>query len=182
MRMFLTGIATLAVAGATFVASAQPAGPGRGQGRRGDGPNPSAWKQELGLSDEQSAQLQKLWQDERKQAVRRRADMQIARMELDEALNAKTIDEKIVAAKVQALTQLQATALKARVDRRLAVAKLLTPEQREKMKQIRHVRFEGRGRGFGRHGRFGAGPADGRMGAGGPGGAGGAEQAEEGER
>ena len=85
MRMFSTGIATLAVAGAALVATAQP-GAGRGRGRHGEGPNPAVLKQELGLSDEQSAQLQKLWQEERKQAIRRRADMEIARMELEQAL------------------------------------------------------------------------------------------------
>jgi Spy/CpxP family protein refolding chaperone len=170
MRMILTGIATLAVAGATLVASAQAAGLERGQGRHGDGPNPAALKQALGLSDEQSAQLSKLWQDERKQAIRRHADMEIARVDLDEALNAQTIDEKVVAAKVQALTTLQATALKARVDQRLAVAKVLTPEQREKMKQLRREhRFGDRGRGFGRQGHAGAGPSRRPMGSTGPG-------------
>jgi Spy/CpxP family protein refolding chaperone len=159
MRMILTGIATLAVAGAALVAAAQPGG-GRGRGRHGDGPNPAVLKQELGLSDEQSAQLQKLRQEERKQAIRRRADMEIARMELEQALDAATVDEKVVAAKVQALTQLQAAALKARVDHRLAIGKLLTPEQREKMKQLKQEhRGRDRGRERGRHGRFGSGPA-----------------------
>jgi Spy/CpxP family protein refolding chaperone len=147
MRMILTGIAALAVAGAALVAAAQP-GDGRGKGRHGDGPNPAVLKQELGLSEE------------RKQANRRRADMEIARMELEQALDAATVDEKVVAAKVQALTQLQAAALKARVDHRLAIGKLLTPEQREKMKQLKQEhRGRDRGRERGRHGRFGSGPA-----------------------
>jgi Spy/CpxP family protein refolding chaperone len=155
MRMILTGIATLAVAGAGVVAMARPAGP-----RHGEGPNPAVLKQELGLSDEQSAQLQKLRQEERKQAIRQRADMEIARMELDQALDAATVDEKAVAAKVQALTQLQAAAVQARVDQRLAVRKLLSPEQRDKMRQLtREHRGRDRGRDRGRQGRFGAGPA-----------------------
>lgn len=159
MRMFSIGIAALALAGAGLVANAQPE-PGRGMGRHGDGPNPVVLKQQLGLSDEQSAKLQNLWQEEHKQAIRRRADMQIARMELDEALSAATIDEKAVDAKVQALTQLQAAALKARVDQRIAVAKLLTPEQRAKMKQLRwERRGKDGGRGWGGQGRHGAGPA-----------------------
>ena len=180
MRMFLTSMATLAVAGAALVASAQPAGP-EGRGRHGDSANSGALKQALGLSDEQAAQLRKLWQDERKQAIRRRADMQIARMELDEALNAPTLDEKAVGLKVQALTQLQATALRARGDQRLAVAKLLTPEQRAKMQQLRREHgIRNVGHGWGRQGHAGAGPAGRRMGPGGPGGGpGGAEEEEE---
>ncbi len=158
MRMFLTSIATLAVAGATVVMA--QAGHDRGMGRHGEGPDPAVLKQELGLSDEQAAQLQKLQQEERKQAIRRRADAQVARIELEQALEAATIDEKLVAAKVQALTQLHAAGLKARVDQRLAIAKLLTPEQREKMKQLKQEhRGRDRGRERGRRGRLGAGPA-----------------------
>lgn len=156
MRMFSTGIAALAIAGAALVATAQ-AGTGRGKGWHGEGPNPAVLKQELGLTDEQAAQVQKLHQERRTQAIRRRADIQIARIELEQALEAATIDEKVVAAKVQTLTQLQADAVKARVDQRLAVAKLLTPEQRQKMKELRQE-HRGRRGGERRQGRR-AGPA-----------------------
>ncbi len=164
MRMILTGIATLAVAGAALVVAAQPAGRGgRGDGpRHGQGPHPAMMKQALGLSDAQAAQLQTLREEERKAGIRRRADIRIARMELDESLDAATIDEKLVATKVAALDQLQAAALQARVDHRLAVYKLLTPEQRAKMKQLARE-HRGRDRGWGRdrkhEGRFGVGPA-----------------------
>ncbi len=173
MRMTLTSFATLAVAGTALVASAQQAGPGP---QRHDGGR-AGFQQALGLSDEQVTQLRKLRQDDRKQAIRRRADMQIARMELNEALGAPTIDEKVVAAKVQALTQLQSSALRARVDQRLALARILTPEQRAKMQQLRrehgfrNVAHRAWGRG---ERRFGGGPDGGRrMGPGAPGAAGG---------
>jgi hypothetical protein len=57
-------------------------------------------------------------------------------MELDELLDAASVDEKAVAAKVKALADLQAAALKARVDHRLAVRKMVTAEQLEKMKML----------------------------------------------
>jgi Spy/CpxP family protein refolding chaperone len=130
---------------------------------------------QLGLSDEQEAQLRKLHEDGRKAAIRRRADTAIARMELEEALGAATVDEKAVAVKLKAVTELQAAAAKARVDQRLAVRKLLTPEQYAKMKQLRQERradrFSGRrGPGRGMRGRPG-GPGVGQGGA--PGGFGG---------
>ncbi len=148
MHKFWIGVGAVVVAGAALVANAQP-GPGRGMGRHGDGPKPAVLERQLGLSDEQSAKLQSLRQEERKQSIRRRAEMQVARMELDEALGAATIDEKAVNAKVETLTQLQAAALKARVDHRLAVARLLTPEQRAKMLRSERPRGD-RNRGWGR--------------------------------
>jgi Spy/CpxP family protein refolding chaperone len=93
-------------------------------------------KAELGLSDEQDAQLRKLHQDQRKAQIRRRADLQIARMELQELLAAKTVDEKAIAVKVKEITDQGALGLKSHVDTQLAVRKVLTPEQLEKMKQF----------------------------------------------
>jgi Spy/CpxP family protein refolding chaperone len=143
-----TGILT----GAVFIvmaslAGAQPAPSGtreRGPARmeRAPRPNRAALERELGLTPEQSAQLRQLRADERKQAIRRRADLAIARIELDEALRAPTIDEKLVAQRVRAVSELQAAAVRAGADRRLALRKLLTPEQQE---TLRTFTREGRG-------------------------------------
>jgi len=104
------------------------------------------------------SQLRKLRQDERKLAIRRRADLQIARMELDELLDAASVDEKAVAAKVKAMADLQAASLKARVDHRLALRKVVSAEQLEKMKMLRRqhrhgLRRDGRGPEGGPRGR-----------------------------
>ena len=107
--------------------------PGRGPGGR-EGRDIQA---ELGLSESQYAQLKQMRVDERRAAIRRRADIQIARLELNELLDAAAPDEKVVAAKVKELNELQAAAVKARVDARLALGKILSPEQREKLHQMR---------------------------------------------
>ena len=160
----MTRIATLAVVGTVLAVTAQ-AGPRRGRDWRGERPGPAVLDQQLGLSAEQAAKLQALRQEGRKEAIRRRADLQLARIELDEALNAASIDEKLVAEKLQSLNRLQAAALQARVDQRLACAKVLTPEQRAKMRQLRgEWRGRDRGRPWGRKGRVGTGPAGGPMG------------------
>jgi Spy/CpxP family protein refolding chaperone len=99
-------------------------------------------KQEMGFSDDQVAQLSKLRSDARKLAVRRMADIQIARMELRELLDATGVDERAIGAKVKELGDLRTSALKAQVDRRLAMRRILTPEQQEKLKQIIRHRLE----------------------------------------
>ena len=120
--------------------------------------------------------MHKLHSAERKAAIRRHADTAIARMELDEALSAPTVDEKLVAAKVKALADLQAASVQARADRRLAVRKLLTPEQEAKMSQLMRDRRAGRAahRGARRQG-------PGRRGHMGPGGGPGGPSAPDGE-
>ena len=129
-RLAVAGV--LMVAGAVGVVAAQEMGPGRRQGR----PDPAAIQAELGLSPDQAAQMKKLRDDGRKQAIRQRADLAIARIELQEAMDAPSVDDKLVAARVKAVSDLQASSLKARTDQRMAMRRLLTPEQQEKMKQL----------------------------------------------
>jgi Spy/CpxP family protein refolding chaperone len=136
----LAGIGILAVAGSVVVAAAQERP--RGTGVR---PDRAALPAELGLSAEQTAQIQKLRVEGRKQAIRLHADLAIARMELAEAVDGPTVDEKMVAAKVKAVSDLQAAALKARTDERLAMRRILTPEQQEKMKQLTQRNRQERG-------------------------------------
>jgi Spy/CpxP family protein refolding chaperone len=124
------------------LAAAQPEAVGPREPRSGEvrerthRPDGAALERQLGLSDEQAEQLRRLRADERKQAIRRRADLAIARLDLDEALDAPTVDEKLVATRVRAVSDLQAAEVRARADRRLAVRKVLTPEQQEKLRQL----------------------------------------------
>ncbi len=126
---------TLVAAGAVAVWAQEP-----GPGRRGEWtgrPDPARLQAELGLTADQAAQLKKLRDDGRKQAIRQRADLSIARIELEEAMDASTVDEKLVAARVKAVSDLEASALQARTNQRLAMRRVLTPEQQEKMKQLK---------------------------------------------
>jgi Spy/CpxP family protein refolding chaperone len=165
MRMrLLVAVSLLAVAGTVAVATAQERP--RRQGR----PDFASLEKELGLSADQSAQLGKLRAEGRKQAIRQRADVAIARLELQELMDATTVDEKAVAAKVKAISDLQAAALLARTNQRLAMRRLLTPEQQEKMRQLapRQGRPGRQGR-MGRPGRAGRpGPGMAPPGPGGP--------------
>jgi hypothetical protein len=66
-------------------------------------------------------------------------------------MEAPVVDQKAIDAKVEAISGLQAAGLKARTDQRLALRRVLSPEQQEKMKQLMR---ENRGpRGPGRRGR-----------------------------
>lgn len=159
-KQILVAALIAAGTGAAFAASGGgegPGRPGRRPGMEGRRPGLESMREELGLSDQQVDELRSLFSQHHKGAIRQRADLQVARVELQELIHATNLDEKAIAAKVKAVADLQAAALRARVDGQLAVQKVLTPEQREKLRDLRPgfrggrgPGGEGRRRGFGR--------------------------------
>ncbi len=136
-RQLLLAVGVLAAGGAALAALPDP-------DPAPAGPNVVRIQKELGLSDTQASQLKKLWSDQRKANIRRRADMAIARMEVEELLEAPTVDEKALNLKVKELSDMQGGALRSRVDAHLALRKLVTPEQLEKLRALRHEGRRGR--------------------------------------
>ncbi len=140
-KQILATVVILAGAGVAFAQmgpgrGAGPAGPGeRGRGR-GPGMDPMALRQELGLSDAQVDQLRKMRVESRKADIRRRADLQVARLDLHELMTASALDERAVTAKAKEVSDLQAAGFRAHVDSMLAMRKVLTPEQVEKLRTI----------------------------------------------
>jgi len=135
-KQVLLALGVVVAAGLALAAAQDPErGPGPARPRRAM--DPGVMKQELGLSDQQASQLQKLRLDARKTAIRRRADTQLARLGLQEQLHAPSVDEKALQARVKELSDLQAANLRARVDAQLALRRILTPDQQEKLKELR---------------------------------------------
>ncbi len=122
-----------------------------------------ALQSDIGLSDEQMAELRRIRSGGRKAAIRRNAEMRIARLELDEILGAATVDEARIAARVKAISDLQAAAFKDRIESRLAVRRLVTAEQYQKMQQQKRRAVRAR------RGRLMRRPMAGESGSSGPG-------------
>jgi Spy/CpxP family protein refolding chaperone len=97
-----------------------------------------ALQSDIGLTDAQVAEIRRIHSEGRKAAIRRNAEMRIARMELGELLGAATVDEAKVAARVKAISELQSAAFKERTEGQLAIRRLVTAEQYQKMQQVRH--------------------------------------------
>jgi Spy/CpxP family protein refolding chaperone len=149
-KQVLVTLGFLAMAGVVAAAGMQGPGPGaRRAGRMGGGPGGPGGpdlpklKEQLGLSDAQLEQLRTLRADHQKIQIRRRADQEIARLELHQLMTATALDEKAVAVKVKELGDLGSAALKARVDSHLALRKVLTPEQQKKMHELRPMMHRG---------------------------------------
>jgi Spy/CpxP family protein refolding chaperone len=138
-KQVLAVLGVLALGGAALAVAQAPGAAGRARRARAAG-NVEMVKERLGLTQAQADELEKLRSQARRAAIQRRADEQLARLDLEELMKAETLDEKAIAAQIERLTKLHGAALKARVDERLAMRKILTPEQLQKLKQLRAER------------------------------------------
>lgn len=102
-------------------------------------------KQEIGLSDEQAAAIRELRLQERKAAIARRADMRVARLELEALLSAPTLDEAAIASHTKRIAELQQADARARIEGQVAVRRAVSPEQYQKLRQIRSRMLARRG-------------------------------------
>ena len=134
----------LGVAAVAAIAATPEAAPRR-EGRR-------SFEQRLGLSPEQRGQMERLRDESAKGEAKRSAELTVARIELRELMRAPQLDDKAIVAKARVLGDLQAAQTRERIENRLAMAKVLTPEQREKVHGLMAERH--RGGPWGRRGFF----------------------------
>lgn len=125
-----------AAQGAQGMGDDQP-GPRR---TRMEGQRGGEMMEDLGLTDEQHQQLRALHSEGRKAGIRSGADVEIKRMELEELLEADEPNQAAIDKAVRELNDLRGAAFKRRIDHRLEFSRLLTPEQRSKLKNFREQR------------------------------------------
>ena len=121
-------IATVSLFGiAVLEASAH--GPG-GYGRHG--------KQrlaELNLSQSQKDRIAKVRESHQKDMIQSRADLQLAKLEFRKLMRDDTPDKRALNAQIDRMTSIRAEMIKSRVERRLEVRDILTPDQRSKLRE-----------------------------------------------
>ncbi len=130
-----------------------------GRGGRGMGlaflVNDPEMRKRLGITDEQAAKIRQQTLEFRTAEIRSRADLQVKRLELRSLMAADNPDRAAIDKTLQEVGAAQMAAEKNAVDFHLAMKGTLTPEQRQKLQQMRQE--------FGRRG-------EGQHGPGGPGG------------
>ena len=125
-------------------------GPGQRSFVGGSGSHPARMlrseraHRQLGLTEDQSNRLRQLRLEARKSAIRRRADRETKQLELEELLGAAEHDRAAIDRTIQKMGALHAAGMKARIDQRLDFRDVLTPEQREKMREFREQGLRGR--------------------------------------
>ena len=100
----------------------------------------------LKLTDEQKQKLKELRFDLAKDMAKLRADLKVARLELEHLMSQDSPKASDAKVKVAQVNQARSKMLQRSVDHRLELKKILTPEQQEKLRSIRDWgRFFGRG-------------------------------------
>lgn len=89
----------------------------------------------LKLSDDQHNQIEKLRTEFQKQQIGQRAKVQTARVELRQLMRADNPDKAAIEKKINEVSQLGAQLQVTRVNRLLAVRKILTPEQQKMIRE-----------------------------------------------
>jgi Spy/CpxP family protein refolding chaperone len=94
----------------------------------------------LNLTDPQAQQLREILVNAEKSSVETRAQLTVRGIELRELLRADNPDAAAVMKKVQEISDLRAEMMKQHIQAFLNAQKVLTPEQRKKIRQFRENR------------------------------------------
>lgn len=90
-------------------------------------------KERLDLTDEQTNRFKKIYNDYRKEVLRKRADVEIAGMDLDDLLKAKGSSEKAIEEGINKLQALKSSLYSVRVKALLKTRDFLSDEQYEEL-------------------------------------------------
>ena len=99
-------------------------------------------RKQVGISDDQFAKLRQQESDFRKTEIRERADLQVKRIDLRDLLSADKPDRSAIDAKLQEISTAQLALEKSAVDHRLDMRDAVTPEQRDKLRQLMRDRWQ----------------------------------------
>ena len=103
--------------------------------------------EELNLSNTQRERLRAIGETLERKRIRLRADLELAQLELRSAMRGDSPALTELESRIDTVTRIQGEMMKAGVSARLDARKVLTPEQREKLSEIRPLRGkEARGR------------------------------------
>lgn len=132
-------------------------GRGRGMGMMGGhgmmgGPFFAGMAEELALTEEQQSKLRSLHFEGAKSGLQARTNLMLRRLELEELLQQDEPPAAEVEKRIKALTDAQGALTRHRIEHRLAFRRVLTAEQRAKLRSLVRQRMqERRGRRFERH-------------------------------
>jgi Spy/CpxP family protein refolding chaperone len=117
--------------------------------------------QELALSSDQEAQLEKIFAHSKPRLIDLRADLEKKQFDYEQAMQADATDRKAVEAKIEAREEARARLQKELALMELDMKQVLKPEQRERLMRLRE---EGRQRAMERRRRYREGDPDARPG------------------
>jgi Spy/CpxP family protein refolding chaperone len=95
-----------------------------------------SFKDKLHLSDAQVDGIKNMRFDYRKTSILLTADKEVAKMEFDQLVHGKTVDESAIRAAGEKIITVKTKKIRAKVEAKIAVMKLLTEEQRNQVHKM----------------------------------------------
>lgn len=163
-RTTVAGVLSVGVVGLALAAWAQDAAKGApaDHGRTSRGDRHVAWMQkELGLSDAQVGEIRARREKDGATSKDRWAKERAANDTLEKLMAAPEPDRAAIGEQVRLLSEVRNQAFEARIDERLALQQILTPEQRAKLQERKADRGKRRIERVRRHMRHRDGSPDG---------------------
>ncbi len=99
---------------------------------------------EIGLTEEQESEIKAVHFDSQKEVIGLKAELEIAELELRQLMDEDEPDEAEVYRKIDGMGTLKTEIHKKRIANKLAVKSILSEEQEEKLKKIRHQKMKER--------------------------------------
>ena len=99
--------------------------------------------EELDLSGTQREKLRTIGDGLARKRIRLRADLDLARLDLRTAMQSDSPSLSQLGTRIDAVTRIQGDMMKAGVSARLEARKVLTPEQLEKLSEMKSMRAKG---------------------------------------
>jgi Spy/CpxP family protein refolding chaperone len=99
----------------------------------------------LGLDDNQSTEVKAVLRKLQKEMIQKRADIQVAEIELREILEKEPVDVKVAETKVKQIASLKTEAVMMHIQGIEDVKVKLTPEQKKKLSELMQMRGMGHG-------------------------------------
>ena len=108
------------------------------------GPMLAGLAEELGLTEEQQTKLRALHFESAKSRLQTRTNLQLRHLELQELLEQDEPNQAELDKRIKALTDAQGVATRQRIENRMAFRRVLTPEQRTKLRSTmrEHMRHQ----------------------------------------
>ena len=160
-KIGLTIIAACFIAGLVVASAGAQMGGGMGKGMGGagmgmgggggmgmwDGAHAMHVISALGLDDNQSTEVKAILLKLQKEMIQKRADIQVAEIELKEILEKDPVDVKVAETKVKQIASLKTEAAMMHIQGIEDVKAKLTPEQKKKLSEMMQMRGMGHGKG-----------------------------------
>ncbi len=138
---FVVVISVMLLSAALAFSQPEPGGPGEGKDI------PPKLIKKLGLTEEQQEKVKGMRMNAEKEKIKIEAELRIKQIDMQEQLEKKSVNEKEVSKLIDAIADLQKKMLENRIKTILALKKILTPEQQEKIKKFMEMRMEKFGEG-----------------------------------